>query len=228
MTGYVKTPLSHRKLALRGVPYSEDSYKAPQFVPDMFAGNPQLVAWAEFPEEKDKVDSRTGKSMWKVPIKASTSWPRLRSLLMDIKSLIGNSDPVVRRVETLTLPPDESGEGVGTGRVHQAYIYYGRAKSGHLFIALENADRPRCTFLFEEDSWHNYQSKEDSQQAASVRSDNVALGYIDTLIDTYQWVFTNKYDPDFVPKRKPRIPPNPVYEEQPKTETTPVVTEGWE
>lgn len=230
MTDYVKTPLAHRKLALRGVPYTKESYKAPQFVPDIFAGNPQLVAWIEHPDEENKTDANTGKPMSKMPLKASTSWPRLRSLLEDLKSLIGNSDPIVRRVETLTVPADENGDGIRTGRTHQAYVYYGRMKSGHLFISLENKDRPKATFIFEEDSWHNFSTKEEDRMKVAAQSDNIAVGYIDTLIETYQWVFTNNYDPNFVPKGKARIPPNPVYEEakkEAKKDEPAPATEGW-
>ncbi|QAX96042.1 hypothetical protein [Vibrio phage vB_VmeM-Yong XC32] len=200
MAEYKKTPLDHNKLVLRGEPYTADDWKGPTLKFDIYAGNPQFVVWSEHPAEEGKVNKVTGKPLHKTPIKASTSYPRLRSIFYDLLSLVGKHEPTTRILETLTVLKDEDGNTVPGKRAKQARIVYGRNPEGYLFIEIRNKERPVLPFLFKDDSWHNVVNDDETTTHIAHQSDLIARGFLDSVLDVYSKVFYHDYDPDFKPK----------------------------
>lgn len=216
MSQFVKTALSHKKLRLEGE-HGELTF-------DMYKGNPQLVFWSRHTEESDKRDA-LGRDLHRVPVKASTSWPRLHSVLLELQSMVGETTPCLRVTEHLTIPRDENRQWMqGADKIRQALMLYGRDDRGELFIEIRVEGRPAMRAYFREDDWHRDLSVNKAARPLPAYSDFIAAGMIQTLRDVFSQVFVKDYDPDF----KPGAPTPPVeedkYKQEPTMETPPVET----
>lgn len=196
---FVKTALSHPKLRLRGVPYVEGSWESPELQFDIFGGHPQIVVWSKHPAEANKKDERTGKDLHQMPIKASTSLPRLRALFAHMRTLYGKNEPVTHVLRCLTTEKDAAGNTVKGKRVTQAKIVYGRHPEGHIFLEIRNAGRPILPFKFVDDTWHQ-QEDDTGQTTIAELSEHICEGYISTIEDVYMRTFVDNWDPDWKPQ----------------------------
>lgn len=227
-----KTALNHRKLQLQGEPYIEGEWQRPNLVFDIYAGNPQIAVWSKHPDEEGKKIQKgfhKGRNVTDFPIKASTSWPRLRSVLIKLQGLIGQREPVSMTLTTLTVQRDPvTNEPVKGKRVPQARIVYGRSPEGYLFIEVRNPERPVLPFFFKEDGWHEEKVNNEEKDLATM-SDDVAAGFLATVIDTYQQVFKDTYDPNFTPKYQAKKDSVDVKDDtaSPKEATSGWSGDGW-
>lgn len=206
MAEFKKSPARHGKLAIPTAPYVEGSWECGQFTFDMFAGHPQLAVWMHHPDEENKI-LPNGKPAWEFPVKASTSLPRLRSVIEDLLSNLGKKEVFIREIKFLTDVKDEMGKPIPGKRQTQAVFAYGRNKNGYLYVVVANKDRPVVPALFKEDSWHEvtkggYADLPEGFERNCMESDEIAIGHLKTLCQAFGFSFTHDYNPDFKPKWK--------------------------